>query len=148
MWELDQKEGRALKNWCFRIVLETLDSWASLIAQLVENPLAMQETPVRFLGREDPLEKGYATHSSIPCDSAGKESTCNAGDLGSIVGLGRSPGEGKGHPLQYSGLENSMNCIVHGVTKVGHDWATFTSLHYGSSSIGPLWDRKGKTLIQ
>ena len=38
-----------------------------------------------------------------------------AGDLGSIPGLGRSPGEGKGHPLQYSGLENSMDCIVHGV---------------------------------
>ena len=50
--------------------------------------------------------------------SAGKESTCNAGDLGSIPGLGRSPGEGKGYPLQYSGLENSMGCIVHGVTRV------------------------------
>ena len=49
--------------------------------------------------------------------SAGKESTCSVGDLGSIPGLGRSPGEGEGYPLQYSGLENSMNCIVHGVTK-------------------------------
>ena len=39
------------------------------------------------------------------------------GDLGSIPGLGRSPGEGKGYPLQYSGLDNSMDCIVHGVTK-------------------------------
>ena len=48
---------------------------------------------------------------------AGKESTCNAGDLGSIPGLGRSPGEGKGYPLQNSGLEYSMDCIVHGVTK-------------------------------
>ena len=45
--------------------------------------------------------------------SVGKESACNAGDLGSIPELGRSPGEGKGYPLQYSGLENSMNCIVH-----------------------------------
>ena len=43
----------------------------------------------------------------FPCGSAGKESACNAGDLGSIPGLGRSPGEGKGYPLQYSGLENS-----------------------------------------
>ena len=43
--------------------------------------------------------------------SAGKESTCNAGDMGSIPGLGSSPGEGKGYPLQYSGLENSMDCI-------------------------------------
>ena len=46
-----------------------------------------------------------------------KDSTCNEGDLGSIPGLGRSPGEGKGYPLQYSGLENSMDCIVHGVAK-------------------------------
>jgi len=49
--------------------------------------------------------------------SAGKELTCNAGDLGSIPGLGRSPGEGDDYPLQYSGLENSMDCIVHGVSK-------------------------------
>ena len=45
----------------------------------------------------------------FPCGSAGKESACNVGDLGSIPGLGRSPGEGKGFPLQYSGLENSMD---------------------------------------
>ena len=53
----------------------------------------------------------------FPCSSAGEESAYNTGDLGSIPGLGRSPGEGKGYPLQYSGLENSMVCIVHGVTK-------------------------------
>ena len=46
-----------------------------------------------------------------------KESACNVGDLGLIPGLERSPGEGKGYPLQYSGLENSMDCIVHGVAK-------------------------------
>ena len=46
-----------------------------------------------------------------------EESTCNVGDLGSIPGLGRSPGEGKGHPHQYPGLENSMDCRVHGVAK-------------------------------
>src|SRR5574337_2168754 len=53
----------------------------------------------------------------FPCDSAGKESACNAGYLGLIPGLGRSPREGKGYPLQYSVPENSMNYIVHGVTK-------------------------------
>ena len=53
----------------------------------------------------------------FPCGSAGKEFACNVGDLGSIPGLGRSPGEGKGYPLQYSGLENFMDCVVHGVTK-------------------------------
>ena len=49
--------------------------------------------------------------------SAGKESTYNVGNLGSIPGLGRSPGEGKGYSLQYPGLENSMDCMVHGVTE-------------------------------
>ena len=53
----------------------------------------------------------------FPCSSAGKESACSVGGLGSIPGLGRCPGEGKGSPLQYSGLENSMDCIVHGVAK-------------------------------
>ena len=52
-----------------------------------------------------------------PGGSAGKESARGAGDLGSIPGLGRSRGEGKGYPLQYSGLENFMDCIVHGVAK-------------------------------
>ena len=54
-----------------------------------------------------------------------KESTCNAGDLGSIPGLGRCPGKGKGHPLLYSGLENSMGCVVHGVTKSRTDLSDF-----------------------
>ena len=52
----------------------------------------------------------------FPDSSVGKESACNVGDLGLIPGLGRSPGEGKGCPLQYSGLENSMDCIIHGRT--------------------------------
>ena len=51
------------------------------------------------------------------CGSAGKESTCNVGDLGSILGMERSSGEGKGYLLQYSGVENSLDCIVHGVAK-------------------------------
>ena len=60
---------------------------------------------------------GFGAPQGFPGGSAGKESACNAGDLGSIPGLGRSPGEGKGYPVQYSGLENSMDYIVHGVTK-------------------------------
>ena len=85
---------------------------SSLIAQLVKNLPAMQETPVQFLGQEDLLEKGQATTLVLlgfPYGSAGKESTCNVGDLGLSPGLGRSPGEGKGYPLQYSGLENSTD---------------------------------------
>ena len=53
----------------------------------------------------------------FPCGSAGIESACNVGDLGLIPGLGRSPGERKGYPLQHSGLEHSMDSSVHGVTK-------------------------------
>ena len=53
----------------------------------------------------------------FPDSSAGKESACNVGDLGLIPGLGRCPGEGKGYSLQYSGLTNSMECIVYGVAK-------------------------------
>ena len=53
----------------------------------------------------------------LPGGSTGKESAYNARDLGSIPGLGRSPGEGNGYPLQYSGLENSKDGMVHGVAK-------------------------------
>ena len=53
----------------------------------------------------------------FPCGSASKESACKEGDVGSIPELGRSPGGGNGNPLQYSGLENPMDCIVHGVAK-------------------------------
>ena len=53
----------------------------------------------------------------LSCGSVGKESACNAGDLGSIPGLGRSPKEGKVYPVQYSGLKNSMDSTVHGVAK-------------------------------
>ena len=88
---------------------------AFLTAQLVKNLPAMQETLVQFLDREDRLPT--PVFLGFPGGSAGKESACNAGDLGLISGLGRSPVKGKGYPLQYSGLENSMDCIVHGVAK-------------------------------
>ena len=83
----------------------------------------MPETLVQFLGnwvgkicwRRDRLLT--PVFLGFPWGSAGKESACNVGDLGSVLGLGRSPGEGKGCLLQYSGLENSMDCIVYGVAK-------------------------------
>ena len=64
--------------------------------------------------------------TGLPCSSADKESACNAGDPGLIPGWERSPGEGIGYPFQYSGLENFMDCIVHGVTKS----PTQLSLHF------------------
>ena len=61
------------------------------------------------------------------CVSAGKESTFNAGDLGLIAGLGRSPGEGKSYPFQCSGLEKSMECTIHGVAK---SWTVLRNFHF------------------
>ena len=71
----------------------------------------------------------------FPCGSAAKEFACNAGDLGSLPGLGRSPGEGKDYPLQYSGLENSMDCIVHGVTKSRTQLSDFYFHQYASKKL-------------
>ena len=76
-----------------------------------------------FLLRPTPVYLGF------PCDSAGKESAFNKGDLGSIPRLGRSPGEGKGHPLQYLDLENSMDSIVYGITK---SWTQLSDFHFSS----------------
>ena len=74
--------------------------------------------------------RGACIFSGFPCGSAGKESACNVEGLGLIPGSGRSPGERKGYPLQYSGLENYRDCIVHGVTRVGHDWMTSTFVSF------------------
>ena len=89
------------------------------MAQIVKNPPAVSEAWVRSLSWENPLEKGMTTHSSIlackivvrgfPHNSVGKESACNTGDLGLILGLGRFPGGGHGTPFQYSCLEKPMN---------------------------------------
>ena len=91
-----------------------------MIVQLVKNLPSMKETLVRFLGQEDPLEKGLAPTPiflGFPGGSDSKESACNAGDLGSILGWEDPPGEGNGYSLHYSCLENSKGCIVHGVAK-------------------------------
>ena len=76
--------------------------------------------------------------SCIPCGSAGKESACNVGDLGSIPGLGRSPREGKDYPIQYSGLENYMNCKIHQVTKSRTQLSYFHFHFYGPYAF-PLY---------
>ena len=73
----------------------------------------------------------------FPCGSADKESNCNGGNWGLIPGLGRSPGEEKGYPFQYSGLENSTDCIVHGVAKSWTRLSDFHSTH--------LWERSRRT---
>ena len=75
----------------------------------------MSNIPLGFLGGSD-----------------GEESACNAGYLGLIPELGRSPGEGKGYPLQYSGLENSMDYAVHGVA---NSWTGLSDFHFTNGMI-------------
>ena len=95
----------------------------SLIAQLVKNLPECRSPWFDSWGgkigwRRDRLPT--PVFLGFPCDSAGKESTSNVGDLGSIPGLGRSHGEGKGYPLQYSGLENPMDCIAKSQTQLSN----------------------------
>ena len=112
-------------------------TWVSCIAGSFFTSWATREGS-KVLRRLSSVTQHW-THTGFPCGSAGKESARNAGDLVSIPGLGRSPGEGKGYPLWYSGLENSMDrgawqATVHGVSKSWtltftlseHIWALFT----------------------
>ena len=111
------------------------------MAQLVKNLPTMPETWVQSLCQGVPRRRDrlpIPVFLGFPDDSAGKEFSCNAGDLGLIPVLGRFPGEGNGYPLQYSGLENSMDYIVHGVAKsrtrlrdfLHFHVYTMNSLHY------------------
>ena len=110
--DLRTSSGHLTENFFFFIFDHP---YPIMVSQLVENSLAMQETPIRFLGWGGPLEK-VRIHTQVflgfPGGSAGKESTCNAEYLDSIPGLRRSPGERNGYPFQYSGLDNSMDCRV------------------------------------
>ena len=74
-------------------------------------------------------------YQGFPDSLVGKESAWNAGDPSLILGLGRFPGEGKGYPLQYSGLENSMESIVHGVAK---SWTQLSDFHLSEFQIRVL----------
>ena len=79
-----------------------MGSWAFLVAELVKNRPAMQETPVRVLGQQDPWRRDRLptpVFLGFPGGSDSKESACNVGDLGSIPWLGRFPGGGHGNPL-------------------------------------------------
>ena len=87
--------------------------------------------PRGVLGTMEGSSRGFGRWLGFVCSSAGKESACNVGDLGSIPGLGRSPGKGKGYPLQYSGLENFVDYIVHGVAK---NQTQLNDFHFTGSS--------------
>ena len=110
------------------------------IAQLVKNTPAVQETLLQYW-----VGKIHCRMDRLPtsvflgffCGSAGKESACNAENLGWIHGLGRFLGEWKGYPFQYSGLENSMDCIVHGVTQ-SRTWLSRSRTGLSSSHFQEL----------
>ena len=111
-------------------------SWSFLTAKLVKDPLQCRipwfdSWIGKIRWRRDRLPT--PVFLGFSCGSAGKESACSVGDLGSIPGLGRSPGEGKGYPLQCSGLENYMDSVVHGVAK---SWTQLSNFHF-IRSYGP-----------
>ena len=84
---------------------------------MIKNPPALQFDSWEGKNRRRRDKLLTPVFSGFPPGSAGKESACNVGDLGLIPGLGRFPGEREDYPLRYSGLENSMDCMVYGVTK-------------------------------
>ena len=99
---------------------------------MVKNLPAMQETLLDSWVGKIPWKRDrlpMPRFLDFPGGSAGKESTCNMGDLGSIPGLERSPGEGNGYPLQYSDLENPMD----GVAK---SWARLSDFHFHLPNLG------------
>ena len=126
MVTLDGQES--LKNWNWvhwsLCICQWEHSWLNLVGKTGGKEIEPITSlpPCGVCSVSHPLPHGGFSHSS-----GGKESTRNAGDPGSIPGLGRSPGEGKGYPLQYSGLENSMDCIVHGVAK---SWTRLSNFHF------------------
>ena len=118
---------------------------AFLIVQLAKNPPAMLETPVWLLGQEFHWRRNRLptpVFLAFICGSAGKESTCNAGDVGSISGLGRFPGEEKWYPIQYSWPGEFQ-----WLQRVRHDWATFIANYSVNflSSPPPISSRKKNT---
>ena len=123
-WNQDCREKYQQPQIC------TCYHWASLIAQLVKNLLQCRR-PWFYSWVRKIIWRSYRLPNPVflgfPGDLAGKESACNAGDLNFIPGLGRSPKKEKGYPSQYSVLENSMDCIVHGVTK-SWTWLIFTHI--------------------
>ena len=100
--------------------------YTKISSQLERGLMSRREKTIQVI--QDTIGKWLRVRDwGFPCGSAGKESACNAGDLGSIPGLGRSPGEGKGYSLQYSGLKNSMDCIFHGIPK---SWTQLSDFHF------------------
>ena len=104
--------------------------------QRLEEQMAQPPRPTHSRG-------GEKSQLGFPAGSAGKESACNVGDLGSIPGLGRSPGPRNSYLLQYSDLENFMDCIVHGAAK---SWTQLSDFHFHKvTKLAQPWLAWGKS---
>ena len=125
-----------------------LDTRASLEAQLVKNPPTMREIPIRFLGQKFPWKRDMLpTLGFLVVAQMVKESECNAGDPGSIPGLGSSPGGGQGNPLQYSCLENPHGQrSLAGYSPWGPKESDMTAQHTAAITLGLLWKLLSKVV--
>ena len=110
------KFGLGVQNESGQRLTEFCQENALIIANTLFQQHERQQADGQYQSQID-YEPLHLLVPGLPCGSAGKESACNVGDLGSIPGLGRFSGGGRGYPLQYSGLKNSMDCTVHGVTE-------------------------------
>ena len=138
----------ALLTQLFLLVTVTSNTiWASLVAQLVKNLPAMQETLVQFLGREDSLEKGTATHSSIlglPWWLRWQRIHLQWGRPKFDPWVGRSPGGGHGYPLQYSCLENPHG--QRSLQSMGSDTAERLSTHHSNTTYPTVHSQEPQML--
>ena len=105
----------------------------SLCSRRASSPLRVTQVSSLAVSTPVPLPDLISALLGFPVGSDGEESACIAGDLGWIPGLGRSPGRRKGYPLQHSGLENSMDCTVHGVAK---NRTPLSDIHFQAFPMG------------
>ena len=128
-------------KWCSQSLTLNIECiWSSTFLQFPSSPPLSEHLVLNLIWQV------------TPGGSDGEESACKIGNLDSFSGLGRSPGEGNGNPLQYSGLENTMNrgawqAAVHGITKKSNDWATNTFItNWGWEGSSILLTRLFKSL--
>ena len=127
-----------VKAMIFPVVMYGCESWTIKKAECQRTD-AFELRCWRELFRIPWTEKRL---NQFPHSSVGKESTCNAGDPASIPELGKLTGEGIGYPLQYSGLQNFMDCIVHGVAK---SWTRLSNFHFYFHNRNQPWISTGRT---
>ena len=101
------------------------EAWHAVVHGVSKSQTQLSDW-TELYSKRNSIQCSLIAYMGFPCGSSGKESACNAGDLVSIPGLERYPGEGKGYPLQYFGLENSMDCIGHRVTKSWTEWLSLS----------------------